>query len=82
MVEYACGRNVVLCPSILAELSGVRASGTPERDGLPQRHAVIRADAEVWFSTLAEFVEPAPSRTVKDDRSLGRKRRRFQAVVA
>jgi hypothetical protein len=32
--------------------------------------------------TVAEFDEPAPSRTVKDDRYPGRKRRRFQTVVA
>jgi hypothetical protein len=43
---------------------------------------VIRAGAEVWFSTVAEFDQPAPSPTIKDDRYPGRKRRRFQTVVA
>jgi hypothetical protein len=83
MVEYARAGNVVLCLRMLGEPAGVHTSGTPERDGLP---ATARRDPSrcraIWFLTVAEFDEPAPSRTVEDDRYPGRKRRRFQTVVA
>src|SRR5580700_9997259 len=82
MVDYARAGNVVLCLRILGEPAGVHTSGTPERDGLP---ATACRDPS-WCRGLvlhrAEFDQPAPSPTIKDDRYPGRKRRRFQTVVA